>query len=666
MKTLKRTPSGSSELGLHGKGRHAPTSVLAMACLISALSACSPGEVDVTLFKDITPGSGLEQYEGMTHGAAWGDYDGDGRPDLYVTNHLKPATLFLNLGGGRFEDVTAAVLGDQTGGDKHGAAWADFDNDGDLDLVQLTGAVEGVGEEPKHLFVNRDGKLVDEAGALGVDNPAGRTRMPLWVDLDGDGRLDLFQGAEARFDKLTPPFLFTQGTGHFQDNTPWLPLESRSAPFCILAQLNDDRAPEIVCRLMGANTPNQVFDTRSRPAKTLDILPKTAFEDAVAGDFDNDGAMDLFLARKTPGGRVALARGGDSTLTAQVELTRKNTDKQSAFRFRTPGPVHFTLAGQHANDLMAGDIHLGGKGDHPGALSFRLDKDAASGMPKAAPGERPAILIGTPEPGVWQVEFHMAPQTFGPKAKYRNLSVRIQSDAPIEDLEALGDSATDETAPQRLFMNKGGKLVEEGDKRGVNERAIGAANVVAADFDNDMDLDLFILGTGDAGKAGNLLLLNDGKGHFKIARNAGGAAGLLAGVGDSVTTADVDGDGFLDLLTASGASMGRTLGLPSDNGRYQLFRNVGNGNNWLMIDLVGASSNRNGIGAQVVVEAGGVKQTRLQDGGVHERGQNHARLHFGLGPHTQADTIKVRWPSGKVQVLTQVPADRVITIKEPE
>jgi hypothetical protein len=629
------------------------------------LSACSPSEVDISLFEDITSNSGLAAYEGMTHGAAWGDYDGDGRPDLYVTNHLKPAALFLNLGGGRFENVTAAVLGDQTGGDKHGAAWADFDNDGDLDLVQLTGAVVGVGEEPKHLFVNQDGKLVDEAGALGVDNPAGRTRMPLWVDLDGDGRLDLFQGAEARFDTLTPPFLFTQGTGRFQDNTPWLPLESRSAPFCILAQLNDDRAPEIVCRLTGANTPNQVFDTRSRPARSLDILPKTAFEDAVAGDFDNDGALDLFLARKTPGGRVALARG-DRTLTAQVELTPKNADKLSAFRFRTSGPVHFTFAGQHTNDLEAADIHHGGKGAHPEALSFRLDKDTASGMPKATPGERPAILIGTPEHGVWQVEFHMAPQTFGPKAKYRNLSVRVQSDAPIEDLKALGDSATDETAPQRLFMNRGGKLVEESDKRGVNERAIGAANVVAADFDNDMDLDLFVLGTSDAGKAENLLLLNDGKGHFKIARNAGGAAGLLVGVGDSATSADVDGDGFLDLLTASGASMGRTLGLPSDNGRYQLFRNTGNGNHWLMIDLVGSSSNRNGIGAQVVVEAGGVTQTRLQDGGIHERGQNHARLHFGLGAHAQADTIKVQWPSGKEQLLKNIKANRVFVINELE
>lgn len=631
------------------------------------LSACTPSEVEISLFEDITSNSGLAAYAGMTHGAAWGDYDGDGRPDLYVTNHLKPATLFLNLGGGRFEDVTAAVLGDQTGGDKHGAAWADFDNDGDLDLVQLTGAVEGVGEEPKRLFVNEAGKLQDRAIALGVANPPGRTRMPLWIDLDGDGRLDLFQGAEARFDKLTPPFFFSQAAGGFLDNTAWLPMASRSAPFCILAQLNVDPAPEIVCRQMGANTPNQVFDTRSRPATVLEILPKTAFEDAVSADFDNDGALDLFLARKTPGGRVALARGGERSLTVQVELTPRNLDKPSGFRFRTKGPVQFVIAGQHSGDLTAQDIHLGAKGIQPTTLDFELQANATAGMPANPATLRPAVLIGTPETDIWQVEFHIPAEAFGGKQRPRNLSVRIRSEAPLEKLEALDDSGVDETAPQRLFMNRNGQLVEDSDKRGVNVRPIAAVNAVAGDFDNDMDLDLFVLGSGDAGKTKNLLLLNDGKGHFTIAKDAAGAAGDLSGVGDSVTTADMDGDGCLDLLTASGASMGRSLGLPSDNGRYQLFRNrCDSGNHWLMIDLEGTRSNRDGIGAMVTVEAGGVAQVRLQDGGIHERGQNHARLHFGLGKNSTVDKIIVHWPSGKVQTLSTTMVNQVLRIKEAE
>jgi hypothetical protein len=105
------------------------------AALLVALpfvTGCSPSEKALTVFEDITAQSGLGAYEGMTHGAAWGDYDGDGQPDLYVTNHLKQAMLFRNMGGGRFTDVTVEVINPKNlGGDKHGA-WADFNNDGKL------------------------------------------------------------------------------------------------------------------------------------------------------------------------------------------------------------------------------------------------------------------------------------------------------------------------------------------------------------------------------------------------------------------------------------------------------------------------------------------------------------------------------------------------------
>jgi len=630
-------------------------------------SSCMRQEIDVTLFEDVTEkSSGLGNYEGMTHGVAWGDYDGDGQPDLYVTNHLKQAMLFRNLGGGRFADVTAEVMNpNDLGGDKHGAAWADFNNDGQLDLVQLTGAIQGVGVEPKRLFVNEGGKLVESAVEFGVDNPPGRTRMPLWLDIDQDGKLDLFQGAEARFDDLTPPFLFAQQDGRFADATPLLKPDSRSAPFCILTALDDDRYPEVVCRLMGKGRPVQVFDTRTAPARTLDLLPNSAFEDVVAGDFDNDGAIDLFMARKNPGGRVALARGGESELTAQIKLTPQNAKEPKAFRFRTQGTLKMTLAGQNSGDLVLSDVKIGEQANKPANLSFELAADAARGLPQTPGGDRPGVLIGSPKPGHWQIEFHARPEVFGGKAKPRHLTIRIHSTAPIENVEALADGAQDETAPARLFMNRGGKLVEEGDERGVNDISIAAVNAVAGDFDNDMDLDIFVLGSGDAGKTANLLLLNNGKGEFEVVRHAGGASGRLVGVGDSVTTADIDSDGFLDILTVSGGSMGRSLGLPSANGRYQLFRNVGNGNRWIMIDLEGTASNRDGIGAIVRVTAGGVTQLRVQDGGIHERGQNHSRLHFGLAKNTQIEKITVQWPSGQVQELLAEKVDQVLRIKEP-
>ncbi len=389
-----------------------PGVIGALLC-VSLLAGCSR-QKSVTLFEDVTANSGLGSYVGMTHGAAWGDYDGDNKPDLYVTNHLKSAMLFHNLGGGRFVNVTAEVLNaNAIGGDKHGAAWADFNNDGRLDLVQLTGAIQGVGVEPKRLYVNEIGvnkigapagvALVDRAAELGVDNLPGRTRMPLWLDANQDGQLDLFHGAEGRFDTQVPPFLFAQQAGRFADATAWLPLASRSAPFCILTALNDDRYPELVCRLMGKTHTTQIFDLQTLPARTLELLPKTSFEDVVAGDFDNDGGVDVFLPRKNAGGRVALAHDGARSVTVQVELTPHNLSQPSGLHMRTAGTLSVTVAGQNPGELTPVDIRIGAKASQPASMQMTLAPGSAPGMPTPPGGNRPSVLIGSPEAKDWYI-----------------------------------------------------------------------------------------------------------------------------------------------------------------------------------------------------------------------------------------------------------------------
>ena len=110
--------------------------------------------------------------------------------------------------------------------------------------------------------------------------------------------------------------------------------------------------------------------------------------------------------------------------------------------------------------------------------------------------------------------------------------------------------------------------------------------------------------------------------------------------------------------------MARSFGVPAEDGDYRLYRNRGNQNHWLEIDLVGTKSNRDGVGAFVYLTAGGKRQVRLQDGGVHHRGQNHQRLHFGLAEHAVVDEIEVHWPSGTVQRLSGVAANQILTIKE--
>lgn len=633
-----------------------------------AISGCSKPEVSLAVFEDVTAESGLGDYVGMTYGAAWGDFDGDGLPDLYVTNHLNEARLYRNLGSGRFEDVTNRYFAhEDIVADKHGFAWADYDNDGRLDLVQLTGAVRGVGAEPKILFHNQGDRLVNVAAAAGVLNPDGRTRMPLWADLNGDGRLDLFHGAEARLDEKNPPFLYVQGNSVFAASN-MLQFASRSVPFCTLAELSGDDRPDLLCRVVGAKRAAQVFDLAVQPPRDLDLLPATAFEDIATADFDNDGKQDLFLVRKNPMGPVALGQESDTGIVADISITKHNAGTPMGFAFRSSGTLKVQVAAANANDaILASHIRLGQQGTHPNATTFELSPSTPGigGMPLHEAGKERGVYIGHTAPDTWEVRI-TAPRAALEAGKPHNQQVQLRVDATsaITDLKAAGVEVQAEEAPARLFMNRAGKLVEESDKRGVNRRQVSGMNVVAGDFDNDMDVDLYVLASGNIGQQPNLLLLNDGTGHFQIVKDAGGAPGSLAGVGDSVTTVDFDGNGFLDLLLTNGESMGRSLGLPSDRGGYQLFRNVGNGNHWIMIDLEGSRSNRDGIGAIVRVTAGGVTQMRLQDGGIHHRSQNHARLHFGLAKNTQIDKISVQWPSGLVQELQGIKADQVLKIRE--
>ena len=98
-------------------------------------------------------------------------------------------------------------------------------------------------------------------------------------------------------------------------------------------------------------------------------------------------------------------------------------------------------------------------------------------------------------------------------------------------------------------------------------------------------------------------------------------------------------------------------------GPKQLFRNLGNGNSWIEFDLVGTTSNRDGIGSRLYVSAGGVTQYREQNGGYHRWSQNFMRVHVGLAANTQADTTVV-WPDGSSTTYTALEANHIYQLKQ--
>jgi hypothetical protein len=93
----------------------------------------------------------------------------------------------------------------------------------------------------------------------------------------------------------------------------------------------------------------------------------------------------------------------------------------------------------------------------------------------------------------------------------------------------------------------------------------------------------------------------------------------------------------------------------------------GNRGHWLMLRLVGHRSNRDGIGAEVrlTTASGATRHATATTAGSYLSAGDR-RVHFGLGAETSARSIEVRWPSGVVQRLTDVPADQVLTVTEPD
>ena len=129
--------------------------------------------------------------------------------------------------------------------------------------------------------------------------------------------------------------------------------------------------------------------------------------------------------------------------------------------------------------------------------------------------------------------------------------------------------------------------------------------------------------------------------------------------------ADYDNDGFLDLFVANDPNFDGLPIIPEIN---FLYRNNGNSNRWLKVRLVGTVSNRAGIGAKVRVKAHYAGQDRWQlrqiassDG----RTGGSLEAHFGLGDATNADLVRIEWPSGTVQELSNVAAQKFLTVTEP-
>ena len=97
-----------------------------------------------------------------------------------------------------------------------------------------------------------------------------------------------------------------------------------------------------------------------------------------------------------------------------------------------------------------------------------------------------------------------------------------------------------------------------------------------------------------------------------------------------------------------------------------LLRNETEGpGHWLMVHLTGTVSNRDAVGARVVLTTAGTSQLRERTGGGSYLSSSDPRLHFGLGDAVKVDRLEILWPSGRRQVLTELSVDQVLQVTEP-
>lgn len=296
-------------------------------------------------FRDVGDEAGLYPAVGgiAGHGVAWGDVDGDGWPDLYVgafggkPYDSKPNQFFRNVKG-KFQLDDQPQL--KVLGRANGAVFADFDNDGDLDLYITNHAIDGKAHgilyfgEPNHLFRNEGGgKFTDVSAASQTCPPEIAARSATVVDYDGDGLLDLFVG-ECFFQGGQSRTRLYRNLGglKFENVTAKTGLPEKLTGFGVAAgDVNGDGLPDLLAG--GRHHGNRLFvhsgkgTFREVPASHAPFIfefkdtPDDTPCGVCLGDVNRDGRLDIVIGSHFDrpwftGGvavRLYLNKGNDET-----------------------------------------------------------------------------------------------------------------------------------------------------------------------------------------------------------------------------------------------------------------------------------------------------------------------------------------------------------------
>lgn len=578
-------------------------------------------------FENVTDSKLVGAIDSESWGLSVGDLEGDYWPDIFVTNHRNRSSLFQYNRDGKFvnnilqRDTGRSWLGVRYD-DTHGAAWNDFDNDGDDDLVVGTNAAAY-----HFLMLSENSVFQNESEQrLGEDTSSSYS---LWFDLDRDGRSDLFQGRDSG--DLSVYFRQQATAGIFD---PSVQQPGCEGDWAFLTDVTGDNTSDLICAREGGfptaafNIKNGIFENIASSVPRLSHII-----DGIAADLNNDLRSDMIFVRG------ALSQSHATQHNARLIEIAADTGSDELVRFTFNGGGNLTLNSWSPpvvrdNKTVSGSTTIGG---------FNLNFDAASNR--------------------WTVE--------RTSSGWEYAYLQVRSSQNMSNLRIERVSVRDlAAAPEIFHQQSGGGWINRTTASGMRT-PMDCRSLVAADFDNDMDQDLFMACGQGTRNTPNRLFMNNGSGVFTEVNNAAGAAGVTgapfadsAGTGESVATGDFNNDGFIDLFVLNGNNSQPVRGR---FGPSELFLNdapaSGNSNHWIALNLIGTTSASSASGARVIATAGGINQLREVGANYHRWTQNDDRVHFGLGSNQRVD-LQVMWPSGQVENFNRVAADSIYEIVE--
>jgi enediyne biosynthesis protein E4 len=494
-------------------------------------------------------------------------------------------------------------------------------------------------------------------------------------DYDGDGLMDIFFVNGAKLMDPMPPgaepakadprywnrLYHNNGDGTFTDVTEKAGLQGCCYGMGVaIGDYDNDGYPDIYVTGWKSNTlyHNNGNGTFTDVTKKAGVSAGGWSTSAAFVDYDRDGYLDIFVTRYLDWDFSKNVRCGEPGQQTRSFCHPDLFQPVSSVLYRNNHDGTFTDVSE-----QAGLIKNPGNG-----LGVAINDYDRDGWPDivVANDARPQQLFRNLGNGKFQelgVSAGLALDDYGQTFSGMGIDFRDYDNDGWPDV-FITDLASQNWA---MFRNRRAQFQYASAATGIEKisRRHSGWGTGFRDFDNDGWKDLFVM-------QGHVMddiettqpglryleppaLLRNDHGIFRDVSTESGEIFGLPVAGRGAAFGDLDNDGFEDIV------------FTSLNGEAHILHNGGNGNHWILINAIGTVSNRDGIGAQIhVTSESGLEQWDIVSSAGSYLSASDKRVHFGLGAERKLKSIEIRWPSGIIQQVSDVLADRILTIKEPQ